>query len=65
MMFVNQASDPIAERLFVPDMCLKVAEQYAVEESKRVLMLLNDMTACANALKEFGIAMERVPSNRG
>lgn len=65
VMFVNQASDPIVERLFVPDMCLKVAERYAVEESKRVLVLLTDMTAYADALKEIGIAMERVPSNRG
>jgi V/A-type H+-transporting ATPase subunit B len=65
VMFVNQASDPIVERMFVPDMCLKVAERYAVEESKRVLVLLTDMTAYADALKEIGIAMERVPSNRG
>jgi V/A-type H+-transporting ATPase subunit B len=65
VMFVNQASDPIVERLFVPDMCLKVAERYAVEESKRVLVLMTDMTAYADALKEIGIAMERVPSNRG
>ena len=65
VMFVNQASDPIVERLFIPDMCLKVAERFAVEESKRVLVLMTDMTAYADALKEIGIAMERVPSNRG
>ena len=65
VMFVNQASDPIVERLFIPDMCLKVAERYAVEESKRVLVLMTDMTSYADALKEIGIAMERVPSNRG
>ena len=65
VMFVNQASDPIVERLFIPDMCLKVAERYAVEQSKRVLVLMTDMTAYADALKEIGIAMERVPSNRG
>ncbi|MEM9646202.1 MAG: V-type ATP synthase subunit B [Planctomycetota bacterium] len=65
VMFVNQASDPIVERLFIPDMCLKVAERCAIEESKRVLVLMTDMTAYADALKEIGIAMERVPSNRG
>ena len=65
VMFVNQASDPIVERLFIPDMCLKVAERFAVEQSKRVLVLMTDMTAYADALKEIGIAMERVPSNRG
>ena len=65
VMFVNQASDPIVERLLVPDMALAVAERFAVEEGKRVLVLLTDMTAYADALKEVGISMERVPSNRG
>jgi V/A-type H+-transporting ATPase subunit B len=53
------------ERTLVPDMALAVAERFAVEESKRVLVLLTDMTAFADALKEIGIAMEHVPSNRG
>ena len=65
VMFINQASDPIVERLLVPDMVLAVAEKFAVEEGKRVLVLLTDMTAYADALKEVGISMERVPSNRG
>ncbi|MEM9168940.1 MAG: V-type ATP synthase subunit B [Pseudomonadota bacterium] len=65
IMVVNQASDPIVERLLVPDMALAVAERFAVEEGKRVLVLLSDMTAYADALKEVGISMERVPSNRG
>jgi V/A-type H+-transporting ATPase subunit B len=65
VMFVNLASDPIVERLLVPDMALAVAERFAVEEGKRVLVLLTDMTAYADAMKEVGIAMENVPSNRG
>ncbi len=65
VMFVNLASDPIVERLMIPDMALAVAEKFAVEEGKRVLVLLTDMTAFADALKEVGISMERVPSNRG
>jgi V/A-type H+/Na+-transporting ATPase subunit B len=65
VMFVNQASEPALERLLVPDMALAVAEKFAVEEKKRVLVLLTDMTAYADALKEVGVAMERVPSNRG
>jgi V/A-type H+-transporting ATPase subunit B len=65
VMFVNLASDPIVERLLVPDMALAVAERFAVEEGKRVLVLLTDMTAYADAMKEVGIAMETVPSNRG
>jgi V/A-type H+-transporting ATPase subunit B len=65
IMFVNLASDPIVERTLVPDMALAVAERFAVEEGKRVLVLLTDMTAFADALKEIGIAMDQVPSNRG
>jgi len=65
VMYVNLASDPIVERLLVPDMVLAVAERFAVEEGKRVLVLLTDMTAYADAMKEVGIAMETVPSNRG
>ncbi len=65
VMYVNLASDPIVERLLVPDMALAVAEQFAVEEGKRVLVLLTDMTAYADAMKEVGVAMENVPSNRG
>ena len=65
VMFVNQASDPIVERLLAPDLALKVAERFAVEQNKRVLVLMTDVTAYADALKEIGVAMERVPSNRG
>ncbi|WP_026374899.1 V-type ATP synthase subunit B [Aestuariibacter salexigens] len=65
VMFINQASDPIVERLLVTDMALAVAERFAVEENKRVLVLLTDMTAYADAMKEVGISMDRVPSNRG
>lgn len=65
VMFANLASDPIVERLMAPDLALKVAERFAVEENKRVLVLMTDMTAFADGLKEIGVAMERVPSNRG
>lgn len=65
VMFVNQASDPLVERLTIPDMALAVAEKMAVEENKRVLVLLTDMTAYADAMKELGIAQERIPAVRG
>src|SRR5258708_15798402 len=65
VMFVNQASDPVVERLLIPDLALAVAENIAVDERKRVLVLLSDMTAFADALKEDTIAMEHVPANRG
>ncbi|MBT7434585.1 MAG: V-type ATP synthase subunit B [Gammaproteobacteria bacterium] len=65
VMFCNLAADPIVERLIVLDMALAVAERFAVEEGKRVLVLATDMTAYADAMKEVGISMERVPANRG
>ena len=65
VMFVNQASDPIVERMLVPDMALAVAEKFAVEQNKRVLVLLTDMTAYADAMKEVGVAQEKIPATRG
>src|SRR6056297_3471869 len=62
--FVHTASDPVVECLLVPDISLAVAERFALE-GKRVLVLLSDMTNFADAMKEIAITMEQVPSNRG
>lgn len=62
--FVHTASDPIVECIMVPDMALAVAERFALQ-GKRVLVLLTDMTNFADSLKEIAITMEQVPSNRG
>jgi V/A-type H+-transporting ATPase subunit B len=62
--FVHTASDPIVECLLVPDISLAVAEQFALQ-GKKVLVLLTDMTNFADAMKENAITMEQVPSNRG
>lgn len=64
IMFIHTASDPVVERLLVPDMALAVAEQFGVK-GKRVLVLLTDMTAFADAMKEIAISMDQVPSNLG
>ncbi|MDZ7697060.1 MAG: V-type ATP synthase subunit B [Deltaproteobacteria bacterium] len=64
IMFIHTAADPVVECLLVPDLCLAIGEKYALE-GKRVLVLLTDMTAFADALKEIAITMEQVPSNRG
>ena len=65
VLFVHTAADPIVEGLMVPDMCLSVAEKFALDQGKKVLVLLTDMTNFADALKEIAITMEQVPSNRG
>ncbi len=62
--FMHTASDPVVEGLMVPDLCLAVAEKFALA-GKEVLVLLTDMTNFADALKEIAITMEQVPSNRG
>lgn len=64
VMFIHRATDPAVECLLVPDMALAVAEKFAVE-GKNVLVLLTDMTAFADAIKEIAITMDQVPSNRG
>lgn len=62
--FIHTASDPTVECLLVPDISLAVAERFALD-GRRVLVLLTDMTNFADSLKEIAITMEQVPSNRG
>lgn len=64
VMFVHTAADPTVECLMIPDMCLAVGEQFALQ-GKDVLVLLTDMTNFADAMKEIAIIQEQVPSNRG
>jgi len=64
VLFVHTAADPVVECLLVPDVTLAVAEQFALQ-GKRVLVLLTDMTNFSDALKEIAITMEQIPSNRG
>ncbi|MGI6393377.1 MAG: V-type ATP synthase subunit B [bacterium] len=63
-MFIHLASDPVVECILVPDMALAAAEKFAIED-KNVLVLLTDMTAFSDSLKEISISMDMVPSNRG
>lgn len=64
VLFIHQATDPPVECLLVPDMALSVAESFAMS-GKNVLVLLTDMTAYADAIKEIAITMDQIPSNRG
>ena len=64
VMFIHTAADPTVVSTLVPDMSLAVAEQFALE-GKKVLVLLTDMTSYCDAQKELAITMEQVPSNRG
>lgn len=64
IMFIHTASDPTVECTLVPDLALAVAERFALN-GKRVLVLLTDMTNFCDAEKEMAITMDQVPSNRG
>lgn len=64
VMFIHRATDPAVECLLVPDMALACAEKFAIND-KNVLVLMTDMTAFADAIKEISITMDQVPSNRG
>lgn len=64
IMFVHTASDPTVECTLVPDLSLAVAERFALD-GKKVLVLLTDMTNFCDSLKETAITMDQVPSNRG
>jgi len=64
ILFIHTAADPVVEALAVPDVSLAVAERFALE-GKRVLVLLSDMMNFCDALKEIAIIMEQIPSNRG
>ncbi len=64
VLFIHTASDPVVECLLVPDIALAVAERFALQ-NQRVLVLLSDMTNFADAMKEVAITMEQIPSNRG
>lgn len=64
VLYVHTAADPVVECLLVPDTCLAVAERFALE-GRRVLVLLTDMSNFADSLKEVAITMEQIPSTRG
>jgi len=64
VMFVHRATDPAVECMLVPDMALACAEKFAIDD-KNVIVLLTDMTAFSDAVKEISITMDQVPSNRG
>ncbi len=64
LMFIHRATNPAVECVLVPDMALACAERFALEDLN-VLVLLTDMTAFADSIKEIAITMDQVPSNRG
>lgn len=62
--FFHKAEDPISEAIIVPDIAISCASKIA-REGKNVLVLLTDMSAFADSIKEVAISMDQLPSNRG
>jgi V/A-type H+-transporting ATPase subunit B len=62
--FINLASDPTVERFFTPRIALTTAEYFAFEKGFQVMVVLTDMTAYCEALRELGSAREEIPGRR-
>ncbi|MDE1762252.1 MAG: V-type ATP synthase subunit B [Candidatus Micrarchaeota archaeon] len=63
--FINLADDPSIERILTPRIALTTAEFLAYRKGYHVLVILNDMTNYAEALRELASAREEVPGRRG
>lgn len=63
--FLNLADDPAAERLITPRCALTAAEFLAWDMGLHVLVVLNDVTAYGEALREVSAARGEVPSRKG
>ncbi len=63
--FINLADDPSIERILTPRLALSTAEYLAYDQGMHVLVILNDMTNYAEALRELSSAREEVPGRRG
>jgi V/A-type H+/Na+-transporting ATPase subunit B len=63
--FMNTADAPAIERLFAPRCALTVAEYLAFERGYQVLVILTDMTAYCEALRQISSVREEIPGRRG
>lgn len=65
VMFLNLANDPIIERILTPKCALTAAEYLAFEKNMHILVILTDMTAYAEALREFSSSKGEIPGRKG
>ncbi|MCQ4042734.1 V-type ATP synthase subunit B [Streptantibioticus rubrisoli] len=64
VLLLNTADDPVIERILAPRLALTVAEYLAYEEGRHALVVMTDMTAYAEALREVSAARGEVPARR-
>jgi V/A-type H+-transporting ATPase subunit B len=63
--FLNLADDPAIERLLTPRCALTLGEYLAFDRGMNVLVVLTDVTAYGEALRELSTAREEIPGRRG
>ncbi len=65
VMFLNLADEPVIERLLTPRAALTAAEYLAYDLDMHVLVVMSDMTAYAEALREVAVLRGDVPARKG
>jgi V/A-type H+-transporting ATPase subunit B len=65
VLFLNTVGDPLVERIATPRIALTVAEHLAFGLGRHVLVVLADVTAYCEAVREIAAARGEVPSRRG
>lgn len=63
--FQNLSNDPSIERVLTPKVALTCAEYLAFDLDMQVLVILTDMTAYAEALREISTLKGEIPSRKG
>jgi len=65
VMYVNLSNDPIIERILTPRCALAAAEYLAYTKGMHVLVILTDVTAYCEALREFSSSRGEIPGRKG
>ncbi len=63
--FQNLSNDPAIERILTPKVALTCAEYLAFDLDMQVLVILTDMTAYAESLREVSTLKGEIPSRKG
>lgn len=64
-MFLNLSNDPIIERILTPRCALTAAEYLAYELNMHILVIMTDITAYCEALREFSSSKGEIPGRKG
>lgn len=65
VMFLNLSNEPIIERTLTPRFALTAAEYLAYKHDMHVLVILTDITAYCEALREFSSSKGEIPGRKG